>query len=81
MKKMHELVSSHVKMSLDFYKRGNAQKGRWAHLAALFLLFLEFEFFSFGPPLETMKKKVVLAQIWAHGSNGLEKISLCWEFR
>jgi hypothetical protein len=24
---------------------------------------LVFEFFSFGPPLETMKKKVVLAQI------------------
>ena len=44
-------------------KRGNAQKGLLAHLAALFLLFLVFEFFSFGPPLETMKKKVVLGQI------------------
>ena len=38
-------------------ERGNAQKGLLAHLAALFLLFLVFEFFSFGPPLETMKKK------------------------
>ena len=45
------------------FKRGNAQKGLLAHLAALFLLFLVFEFFSFGPPVETKKKKVVLAQI------------------
>ena len=37
-------------------KRGNASKGPLAHLAALFLLFLVFEIFSFGPPLETMKK-------------------------
>ena len=37
---------------------GNAQKGLLAHLAALFLLFLVFEFFSFGPPLETMKKEL-----------------------
>jgi hypothetical protein len=32
-------------------------------LAALFLLFEIFEIFSFGPPLETMKTKVELAQI------------------
>ena len=44
-------------------KRGNAQKGPLAHLAALFLLFLIFEIFSFGPSVETMKKKVELAQI------------------
>ena len=31
------------------FKRGNAQKGLLAHLAALFLLFLVFEFFFFGP--------------------------------
>ena len=49
----------------------------WLHF---FCFFLVFEVFSFGPPLETMKKKVVLGQIWAHGSNGLEKTSLCWEF-
>ena len=40
---------------------GNAQKGLLAHLAALFLPFLVFDFFSFGPPLETIKIKVELA--------------------
>ena len=40
------------------FERGNAQKGLLAHLAALFLLFFGFEVFSFGPPLETKKKKL-----------------------
>ena len=66
----HHIVLHNVACDKDYYidgqntqliyhlfKRGNAQKGLWAHLAALFLLFLVFEFFSFGPPLETMKKK------------------------
>ena len=33
-----------------FFKRGNAQKGLLAHLAALFLPFWFLSFFSFGPP-------------------------------
>ena len=45
------------------FKRGNAQKGLLAHLAALFLIFLVFEFFSFGPPLETMKKSSVSSDL------------------
>ena len=63
----HHLLCTVIKLfivichdfSIHFFKRGNAQKGLLAHLAALFLLFLVFEFFSFGPPLETMKKNVV----------------------
>ena len=45
------------------FKRGNARKGLLAHLAALFLVFLDFEFFSFGPPLETKKKSGVSSDL------------------
>jgi hypothetical protein len=63
-----------------FSNLGKCTKRPISTFGCTFSAFFGFWVFSFGPPLETMKKKVVSVQIWTSHSNSLEKRSICWEF-
>ena len=63
------------------FKRVNAQKGLWAHLAALFLLFMVFEFFFPLVPTWKLWKKSCLNKLKFWEVSEKHRSSICWKFQ